>query len=405
MGLLDLFNRQAGPAPERKRSATGPLVAMHMQGRPVWTPRNYGDLAREGFQHNAVGYRCVRMIAEAAASVPWLLYDGSREIEEHPLLDLLARPNPAQSGIDLMEAFHGYLQTAGNAYLERVEIEGEVRELHALRPDRMQVVPGPDGWPEAYVYTVNGRQVRFRQPAEGGAPILHLKLFNPVNEHYGLSPFEAAARAIDIHSAAGAWNKSLLDNAARPSGALIYGGGDGGNLSEEQFERLKRELEESFQGAVNAGRPLVLEGGLDWKSMSLSPRDMDFIEAKQEAAREIALTFGVPPMLLGIPGDNTYSNYSESNRSFWRQTVLPLVGRTARALTQWLAPCYGGNLRLWFDVDQVEALSTERQALWERVERASFLTVDEKRAAVGYGPREAAAGADTAGQAGRAARP
>ena len=96
-------------------------------------------------------------------------------------------------------------------------------------------------------------------------------------------------------------------------------------LSDDQFERLKRELEENYQGARNAGRPLLLEGGLDWKAMSLSPKDMDFMEAKHAAAREIALAFGVPPQLLGIPGDNTYSNYQEANRVFFRATVLPFA--------------------------------------------------------------------------------
>ncbi len=86
----------------------------------------------------------------------------------------------------------------------------------------------------------------------------------------------------------------MLDNAARPSGALVYTSRDG-HLSGEQYERLKAELETGFQGATNAGRPLLLEGGLDWKSMSLSPKDMDFIEARHVAAREIALALGVPP--------------------------------------------------------------------------------------------------------------
>ncbi|WP_342642880.1 phage portal protein [Rhodoligotrophos ferricapiens] len=379
--------RPSVAAGEIKRSASGALVALHMQGRPVWTPRNYADLAREGFTRNAVGYRCVRMIAEAAASVPWLLYRGDEEIMQHPLLELLARPNPVTNGIDLFEDFYGYLQTAGNSYMEVVSIDGAARELYVLRPDRMRAVPGGDGWPDAYEYTVDGQTVRFDQSGRGQWPILHLKLFNPINEHYGLSPFEAAAHSVDIQSAAGAWNKSLLDNAARPSGALVYGGQDGsGNLSEEQFSRLKQELEASFQGAANAGRPLVLEGGLDWKSMSLSPRDMDFIEAKHAAAREIALAFGVPPMLLGIPGDNTFANYAEANRTFWRQTVLPLVGKTARALSQWLAPSFGHDLRLWYDADQIEALSSEREALWSRIAAADFLTTNEKRAAVGYGP-------------------
>ena len=120
--------------------------------------------------------------------------------------------------------------------------------------------------------------------------------------------------------------------------------------------------------------------------MSLSPKDLDFIEAKNAAAREIALALGVPPMLLGIPGDNTYSNMQEATRMFWRQTVLPIVARTAKALSGWLAPAYGSPIELRADLDGIEALSTEREALWARIDKATFLTPNEKRAAAGYGP-------------------
>jgi HK97 family phage portal protein len=258
-------------------------------------------------------------------------------------------------------------------------------------------VPGPGGWPAAFDYTAGTRTVRIAGEAVPGvARILHVKLFHPLSDHYGLSPIEAAASAIDIHNATSRWNKALLDNSARPSGALVYTARDG-NLTAEQYDRLKAELEQGFQGAARAGRPLLLEGGLDWKSMSLTPRDMDFIEAKHVAAREIALALGVPPMLLGIPGDNTYANYKEANRCFWRGTVLPLVGRTAKALSMWLgagvrpsgsdtmAPPVA-RLELRPDLDAIEALSTEREALWTRINAATFLTDDEKRAAVGYGP-------------------
>jgi hypothetical protein len=226
--------------------------------------------------------------------------------------------------------------------------------------------------------------VRFAGEVVAGVrPILHVKLFHPVNDHYGKSPIEAAATAIDIHNTASRWNKALLDNSARPSGALVYAGRDG-RLNAEQFERLKGELEASYQGAKHAGRPLLLEGGLDWKPLSLSPKDMDFIEAKHAAAREIALALGVPPMLLGLPGDNTYSNYQEAQRAFWRGTVLPLVSRTAKALSAWLGPAWGEALELRPDFDQVEGLSAEREALWARLNAASFLTANEKRAAAGY---------------------
>ena len=98
----------------------------------------------------------------------------------------------------------------------------------------------------------------------------------------------------------------------------------------------------------------------------------------------IALAFGVPPMLLGIPGDNTFANFMEANRSFWRQTVLPMASRMAEAMTGFL--CEGG-LRLAHDLDQVEALAADREALWARVGKAEFLTDDEKRQAVGYGAK------------------
>ena len=383
---------------EAKASKTAKFIAWTSAGQPVWTPRDFAGLAREGFAKNAVVYRSVRMIAEAAASVPLFLFDGEREVDDHPLLKLIAQPNPMQCGPDLFEAWYGHLMVAGNSYLEAVSVGSEPRELHALRPDRMKVVPGADGWPEAYDYSVGGQTVRFEQDVGGGVrPILHMALFHPLNDHYGLSPLEPAATGIDLHNAAGSWNKALLDNSACPSGALVYTAKDG-QLTPEQYERLKSELEESFQGAKNAGRPLLLEGGLDWKAMAFSPKDMDFIAAKHVAAREVALALGVPPMLLGIPGDNTYSNYAEANRSFWRQTVLPLVNRTAKALSVWLAPAFAGadsgsplaasSLELRPDLDAVEALSTDREALWERVRKSDFLTINEKRAAVGYGAVE-----------------
>ena len=375
-------------SPESKSSRTGRLIALESGGRARWTPRDYAALAREGYGKNAIVYRAVRLVAESVGASSFISYEGAAERDAHPLLDLIARPNPRQDGASFLESLTAHLLLAGNAYVEAVALDGDnVRELYALRPDRMKVVPGPDGWPQAYEYTVGGATVRFDQTA-ALPPILQLALFNPLDDYYGLSPLEAAAIAVDTHNAAACWNKALLDNAARPSGALVYDGADGAVMSDGQFERLKKELADNFQGTLNAGRPLLLEGGLDWKAMSLSPKDMDFMEAKHAAAREIALAFGVPPMLLAIPGDNTYSNYQEANRVFWRQTVLPLANRIGAALAQWLSPAFGAGVTLAVDTDRIDALAADRAALWDRVTKAPFLTLNEKRAATGYGAME-----------------
>ena len=385
-GRRDKARASTSP-PETKTSRTGPLIALYETGRPIWTSRDYAALMREGFQQNPVVYRSVRMIAEAAARVPILYFDGRRELIDSPLQLLLSAPNPAESGTGFFESVAGYLLLSGNAYCEVVDVSADTKELYALRPDRMRVVPGRDGWPLAYDYSVSGDTVRFDMTGEGVKPILHLKLFDPLDDHYGLSPIVAAARAIDSHNAASAWNKALLDNAARPSGALVYSGPAGASLTSEQFERLKQELAESYEGSANAGRPLLLEGGLDWRPLSLTPKDMDFMEAKAAAAREIALAFGIPPLLLGLPGDSTYANFAEAQRSFWRQTAIPLAIRIHEQIALWLAPLFG-TLSVLPDLDRVPALSSERDALWARINAASFLTEDEKREAVGYGLRK-----------------
>jgi HK97 family phage portal protein len=371
--------------PETKSSRTARLVAFEIGGRARWSARDYPSLAREGYLANAIVHRSVRLIAENAAACHFLVFEGAQEREAHPLLRLLTRPNPRQDGGVFFEMLVAHLLLAGNAYIEAVSLGERVRELYALRPDRMKVVPGADGWAEAYEYSVGGRSVRFDQLASAVPPILHLTFFHPLDDHYGLAPIEAAAVAVDTHNAAARWNKALLDNAARPSGALVYSS-DGAIFSQQQFDRVKRQLDETYAGSANAGRPMLLEGGLDWKQMALTPKDMDFLEAKHTAAREIALAFGVPPMLLGIPGDNTFANYAEANRVFFRQTVLPLASRVGCALAQWMAPQFGDGIRVVVDTDRIDALAADRSALWERVSNAAFLTLNEKREAVGYAP-------------------
>ena len=373
---------------ERKASAPAPgFVALHLQGEASWTRRDYAALAREGFMRNPVAHRSVRLIAEAASAIGWLLYEETAELDRHPLLDLLARPNQRQAGASFMETLYGHLLLSGNAYCELVDAGAEAREMHLLRPDRVSVVVDPDGWPVALDHGTGKAKRRIALKTEDGPGALHLRMFHPLDDHYGFPPLEAALVSLDLAHAAGRWNKALLDNSARPSGALVYAPKEGGNLTEEQFERLKAELEEGYTGAAKAGRPLLLEGGLDWKAMGLTPKDMDFVEARNAASRDIALAFGVPPMMLGIPGDNTYSNYQEANRAFYRLTVLPLVARVAGEFSAWLAPVFGERLRLSFDTDQVEGLAAERDALWARIGAADFLGDDEKREAVGYGRR------------------
>ena len=375
------------PAPEeQKASATAPVVAFHGTGRAAWSPRDTASLIRNGFAGNPVGFRCAKMIAEAAAAVPFVLQDAERRYELHPVLSLLQKRNEIDGTASFLESAFGSLLLTGDAYLEAAGLnidKGGPEQLYVLRADRMRVVPGADGWPVAYEYSVGSKKVRFDMRQEL-PPILHIKAFHPLDDHYGMSPLQSAAPAVDVHNAASRWSKALLDNAARPSGAIVYKGNDGaGSIGNDQYTRLVEELETHHVGARNAGRPMLLEGGLDWKPMGFSPSDMEFQKTKESAAREIALAFGVPPMMLGLPGDNTYSNYQEANRAFYRLTVLPMVSKVMASLSGWLNVWTGAEVTLKPDLDNIPALAGERDAQWARVAGADFLNTAEKRSLLG----------------------
>lgn len=396
------WNRKSSPSkPMRAKGAAEtafmPLRSyMVMPGQPVWMDRSYSQFAQEAYIRNVVAFRAIGLVSQAASSVPMYLVQqnargGRRELPGHAAIRLLRRPNPQQGYAEFFEALYKYRLISGNAFVQAAGPKDHAPvELYLLRPDRVGVIAGKAAMPAGYRYTVGEVSKDF--PVDritGRSQVLHLKTFHPMSDWYGLSPVEAAAYSIDQHNQSSAWNQSLLQNGARPSGALVVRAdvAGGGTLSDDQYSRIKQQMDEQFSGAANAGRPLLLEGGLEWKEMSLSPQDMDFVQAKHAAARDIALAFGVPPQLLGIPGDNTYSNLQEARLALWEQTVLPLVQATADAVSAWLAPQFGENVQFVPNTDEVMALALRNQAIWDRVEKASFLTEDEKRAAVGYGPR------------------
>ena len=365
---------------------------IHSPGKPVWMGRDYERFGDEGYAKNVVAHRAINMVAEAAASISWALYDHVGEtrqrIQRHPLLSLLHQPNPLQGGSEFFQTLFIHRLISGNSYLQAIAPKDEApKELHLLRPDRVAVIAGQQGMPAGYRYQVGDHYRDY--PVDrmtGHSSILHLKTFHPLNDWYGLSPIEAAAYSIDQHNQSGAWNQALLQNGARPSGALVVKSSDGnaaGHLSEDQYQRIKQQVEDQFSGPGNAGRPLLLEGGLEWREMSHSPRDMDFINIKHSAARDIALAFGVPPQLLGIPGDNTYANLAEARLALWEQTVIPMVDLVCDALNNWLVPQYGEGLALGMDLDGISALSVRREKVWDRVNNATFLSDEEKRELVG----------------------
>ena len=353
----------------------------------------YADLAKEGYLKNAIAYRCINEISKGASAVPFIIKSGDQIIDEHPLIDLLNRPNPQQSYSEFFNSLFGYVLLSGNAYILKVGGErGFPKELHQLRPDRIEIKGSGNPIPERYNYMVNGRvQNSYEVDQENGfSELKHVKLWNPLDDYYGLSPMSAAAAEIDQFNMSTKHNVNLLQNGARPSGAVIFKPKDDSgfavNLTESQRQQLLTDLNNRFSGAGNAGRPMLLEGDFDWKEMGLTPKDMDFKALKNMAATDIALCFGVPSQLVGVPDSQTYSNVAEARLALYEETIIPHLRKVASDLNEWLVPMFDDRLRLEFDIDSIPALSERRRKIYENVTsavREGIMTRNEAREIIG----------------------
>lgn len=376
----------------RKQSEARTATAYHQIGLAQPTPANYEGFSKEGYQKNVTVFRAVSMIARSAATIDIDLFNGrsKREIEDHAILTLMDRPNPMQGKVAFLEGLYSYFSLSGNGFIEAVGPRpgAAPRELYAIQSDKMKIVPAKNGFPSAYIYKDGQVEKKWEVDyVNGKSQIMHAKTFHPTNIWYGMSPLESAMLNLDQNNMVNTWNLSLLRNMATPSGVFqveITDANPTGTLTNESFERLKSEIDLKYSGPRNAGKPMVLEGGMKWQAISMSPKDMDFVNNKNTTSRDVALALGVPPMLLGIPGDNTYSNYQEARAAFYEETVIPLAKFMVGELNNWLVPAFGDNLKFEIDVDSIEALEPRRSAKYTGLIAANWLTVNEKRAAVGY---------------------
>ena len=352
---------------------------------------DYGDLCEHGYKNNVVVYRCIHIISRAISSVDWVIKKTNKDsnfesIKEGEILNLLKRPNAKQAGSGFIESCISYLLLSGNCYVSAVKDEfGKVLELHVLRPDRVRVIPSGRSVPAGYEYTVGHHKEFFPiDPDNGFSNLVHIKLFNPTDDWYGMSPLSVAMGAVKQHNAIAKQNVSFLQNGGRPSGALVYKN----SLDPVRRESLRSDLKNAYEGGHNAGKILLLEGDFEWKEMGLSPKDLDFTSGKSLSAKEIALAFGVPSILIGETEDATFSNYKEARYNFWEETVLPLLNLFVGEFSNWLGYLFAENFSVTYDIDSIQALSARRESEWKRINEATFLNIDEKRESLGYAHRK-----------------
>ena len=348
-------------------------------------------VSSEQYFDNVIVHRCVSLIASSASHVPWLVYKnhGNRVVvPNHLAAKLLKKPNPEVSGADFFTEVISNLLLYGNSYIFLAGFDtSNASGIYSLHSKAVEIIVQGN---RAVAYRYRNSNSEKTYPIDSTnrmSRVLHFKNYHPSNHLYGLSSLAAAAKSINLYSQTLAWNRALLKNAVKPSGALVFQDGNG-YLNDEQFERLQQQFYDNFSGSSNSGKPLVLEGGLKWQETNNAERFEKFLELKDSSARDIAIAFNIPPQLLGINGDNTYSNMQEARLALWEENIVPLLDKLSDGLSNWFSYWFEEDLLIDFDRDAISALTERRENLWSKIASASFMTLNEKRAFVGLGALE-----------------
>jgi phage portal protein BeeE len=367
-------------------------VPITQSDRPLHTDWDSANALREGFTASHYVYSCIQLLAKEMARPDWVLQKRGtgkgkeRQWETLPDSDfeeLMRRPNPYQSGLDLIERGAQHLYLTGNMLILKVRgttpqskgkpgeyqkkpDRGPVLELWNLQPDQIKPVPSRFNFLSHYEYTAPGSGPICIDPDD----IIHVMFSNPMSPFWGASPLKAMARVIDTEVDALNWWRWSIRNRAAKDGFIKYSR----LLTDDEYTKIKRQLVEQVTGPWNARLPMILTGDADWVATSSSAVEMDFVELRKMTREEICGVFGVPPMLVGIMDNSTYNNMREARLSLWQDNLVGSIDRLQAAFDLQLLSDFvkSGDLRNYrtaCDLSRIPALLAHLAALADSAEK------------------------------------
>ncbi|WP_082874399.1 phage portal protein [Arthrobacter sp. OY3WO11] len=295
------------------------------------------------------------------------------ELDNHILLDLLDHPNVVMDGQRFQELTDLHMVLAGEAFWGILRNGlGKAEQLWPMMPHLMKHVVGDDGAITGWVYRVNGKDIPW-----DAADIVHFPLTDPNNIYRGMSVVRAAARAIETDAHAADWNRNFFFNSARPDLALETDQ----TLTPQVFERMKEQWNDEYQGTANAHKVAILEAGLKLNKLTMTQKEMDFLESRKYNRDQILAMFGVSRVMLGLIEGDGRSNMEAAEYNHAKRVVRPLMARKASVINHRLAPEYDSKLIIGF-TDPVP--EDKEFLLKERTSSVNlYKTVNEVRAELG----------------------
>lgn len=396
-------------------------------GVPTWMGANPEAFVRDAYAYNPDVFSVVTTIARAAAAVPWVVHEvkdkkayakymrlpseakrhqlarvlsakevALEEVENHPLADLLARPNPYQGRAEFFEALIGYKLITGNSYVHGVRISngpnaGKFGELWVMPAQLVEIIASGSVEHVIGAYRLNwfAATGSYDIPAED---VLHVKYFNPQYDYpgqnlYGMSPLQAARRVVTRSNEAYTANAQLLKNMS-PPGILSLDDPDV-EFTPEQASQLEAQWAQKV-GSQRAGKVMVTAAKMQWTALGLSPVDLNIIESQKMDLRDICNVYGVSSELFNDPDNKTNANKAESRKALYYERVIPEIDSIRDELNRWLVAPYNRDGKIYhidYDITSIPALQEDMEKLANNLDRSWWLTGNEKRVAQGYDTR------------------
>lgn len=350
-----------------------------------WTSGNYKQATAESYMKGIISARCMKLRAENAANIPLVvksLKDDSI-LPNHPLLQLLRRPNPKTTKNKFIQSAITYRDLSGNSYIVDSSLKQNQKPkfLWTLRPDSVTPLVENGNVVKYTYYGSDGTKIYDVDPLTGLGNIINWKTFNPLDDINGLPVITPIQRSIMLHNVSQEFNTSLLNNSGTPSGIISLASDEPEGFDPELFAKTKQMIRDEWSGKKNAGKMLALPQRLNYNKVALSVEEMQLMDSLNQNATYIAFGFGVPPALVGVV-DNTFSNVEAAEEALYSRTVIPLLQELIDELNIWLAPRFG-DVYIDMDISEIPALVNRRKKILEMYMDSEATTTNERREFLG----------------------
>jgi HK97 family phage portal protein len=345
----------------------------------------------ETYQKSLYVYACVSKIAKKIGSIDWKLFKITNtkgdvdEIIINPLIDLIYKPNPFQTKAEFWESVIINKLLCGDAFIFKARNEqGKVLELWNLRPDRITIATDKEKFISHYIFRKeDGTEIEIPRQ-----DIIHDKYPNPLSEYLGLAPLRPASLRVDVENYANHYQRDFFINNAKPDGVLSTPN----KLTQEQVNQIKREWNSLYQGKGKNSKTAILQGDMKFDNISISQKEMDFIESMHSVRDDILTAFGVPKPIVAVTDDVNRANAETAIYIFQSEVIKPEMERLMEKINEEMViPDFGADL--YFDF--VDPTPEDRLSLISEYESSlknGWRTINEVRELENMPPLE---GGDT----------